>query len=126
MGRTWGFMTQIVFVGNCQMASLCELYRLFSEDTISSVISYLPSYEHLTEQGRASLAKADILIEQVLDLAPAIDLKGVAAGARRHFVPLVAAGVSAFLCVRRFQSHPPLGKKQYPAPGLLGKGHLAD
>ncbi len=74
------------------MASLCELYRLFSEDTISSVISYLPSYEHLTEQGRASLAKADILIEQVLDLAPAIDLKGVAAGARRHFVPLVAAG----------------------------------
>ena len=33
-------------------------------------------------------------------------------------------GVSVFLCVRRFQSHPPLGKQQYLALGLLGKSRL--
>ena len=45
---------------------------------------------------------------------------------RKRWLVERGMGVSAFLCVRRFQSHPPLGKKQYPAPGLLGKGHLAD
>ena len=49
---------KIIFVGNCQIAVLFELFRLFSETALDDQMSYLPSYENLSAEGQKDLQQA--------------------------------------------------------------------
>ena len=85
-------MRRVVFIGNCQVQCLSQLYERFSEGKGEEQIAYLPSYEDLTDDGTAAIAEADVIIEQRLDIPPQVDTGGIASNAERHFVPLVAGG----------------------------------
>lgn len=95
-------MRQIAFIGNCQLQSLSQLYQRFS-DAADTEVSFLPSYEDLTEERAQALARADVIVEQRLDVTPRATPEGVRAGAERIFVPLVAGG---FLWPFAGQPHP--------------------
>ena len=96
-------MRRIVFIGNCQLLSLSQLYRRFADRARDEDIAYLPSYEDLTDDRVGTLATADIIIEQRMDVAPKAELGGIATAAEHHFVPLLAGG---FLWPFAGQPHP--------------------
>jgi tetratricopeptide (TPR) repeat protein len=96
-------MRRVVFIGNCQVQSLSQLYQRFADRAGDEHIAYLPSYEHLTDERAATIAAADVLIEQRLDVAPRAEIDGIAGNAERHFVPLLAGG---FLWPFAGQPHP--------------------
>ena len=56
-------MRRVVFIGNCQVQSLSQLYQRFADRAGDEHIAYLPSYEHLTDERAATIAAADVLIE---------------------------------------------------------------
>jgi tetratricopeptide (TPR) repeat protein len=85
-------MRRVVFIGNCQIYSLLQLYQRFSERKGEEEIVYLPSYEDLTDDRAARVAEADIIVEQRFDVAPRADAGGIATNAERYFVPLLAGG----------------------------------
>ena len=96
-------MRRVVFIGNCQVQSLSQLYQRFSERNSEETIAYLPSYEDLTDDGAAAIAQADVIVEQRLDLPPRAEIDGIVNHAERHFVPLLAGG---FLWPFAGQPHP--------------------
>lgn len=96
-------MRRIVFVGNCQLLSLSQLYQRFAEQAGREEIAYTPSYQDLTEDRIATIARADVVIEQRMDVAPRADLNGIVTRAERHFVPLLGGG---FLWPFAGQPHP--------------------
>jgi tetratricopeptide (TPR) repeat protein len=94
---------KMVFVGNCQIAVLFELFRLFSETALDDQMRYLPSYENLSAEGQKDLQQADVIVEQILDLGPRVNVEDHNQHARRVLVPLVACG---FLWPFAGQAHP--------------------
>ena len=96
-------MRRVVFIGNCQLLSLSQLYQRFARRAREEQIAYLPSYEDLTEDRAATIAAADVLIEQRMDVAPRAEVDGATAKAVRLFVPLLAGG---FLWPFAGQPHP--------------------
>lgn len=100
---------RVVFVGNCQLDTLANLYRRVAGSESSDVVTYLPSYRDANAGQRRIIADADVLVQQVLDFAPRIgDLE---THATVHLVPHVAG---AFLWPYTGQPHP----KNAPAPFL--------
>jgi tetratricopeptide (TPR) repeat protein len=85
-------MRRVVFIGNCQVYSLSQLYQRFSERTSEEQIVYLPSYEDITDDRAAQVAEADVIVEQRMDVAPRADVGGIVTNAERFFVPLLAGG----------------------------------
>jgi tetratricopeptide (TPR) repeat protein len=118
-------MRRVVFIGNCQVQSLSQLYRRFSERESEEQIAYLPSYEDLTDDRAATIAEADVIIEQRMDVAPRADIDGVVSNAERYFVPLVAGG---FLWPFAGQAHPrnesPWFMPSGPYGGEMGDSYL--
>ena len=55
-------MRRIVFVGNCQVQALSQLYERFSGR--EERVVYLPSYEDLSSEAAAQIGAADVLVEQ--------------------------------------------------------------
>jgi tetratricopeptide (TPR) repeat protein len=96
-------MRRVVFIGNCQIQYLAQLYRRFADWAVEEQIAYLPSYEDLTDERVATIAGADIIVEQRLDIAPLAEAGGIATAAERHAVPLLAGG---FLWPFAGQPHP--------------------
>ena len=47
-------MRRVVFIGNCQVQSLSQLYRRFADGPREEQIAYLPSYEDLTDDRAAT------------------------------------------------------------------------
>jgi tetratricopeptide (TPR) repeat protein len=96
-------MRRIVFIGNCQLLSLSQLYRRFADRAGDEQITYLPSYEDLTQDRITTITDADVIVEQRMDVAPKAEIGGIATTAERHFVPLLAGG---FLWPFAGQPHP--------------------
>ena len=115
-------MRRMVFIGNCQLQCLSQLYQRFSERKSEEQIAYLPSYEDLTDDRTATIAEADVIIEQRLDLAPRADLGGIVSNAERHFVPLLAGG---FLWPFAAQAHPRNENPWFMPNGPFG-GEMSD
>ena len=84
-------MQHLVFVGNCQMEVLCNLYKRFAWNRRECRISYIPSYNDLSVVNRRILESADILVEQLLDVAEKVDAATVYSSAQHVKVPVVAA-----------------------------------
>lgn len=81
---------RIVFVGNCQTQALSELYRRFAPDAAEQELVYVPSHEDLSPAHFTALEQADIMVEQRLDLQPAIEPTRIAMSARHMRVPLLS------------------------------------
>jgi tetratricopeptide (TPR) repeat protein len=118
-------MRRVVFIGNCQVQSLSQLYQRFSEWSGTEQIDYLPSYEDLTDDRTATIAEADVIVEQRMDVAPRAEIDGIVSNAERHFVPLVAGG---FLWPFAGQQHPrnesPWFMPSGPYDGEMGDSYL--
>lgn len=84
-------MRRVVFVGNCQVEALGQLYRQF-DGRAGERVDYVPGYEDLTPERVASLEAADLIVEQRMDVTPRAEPDGVRAGAERRFVPLLGGG----------------------------------
>jgi tetratricopeptide (TPR) repeat protein len=115
-------MRRVVFIGNCQVQSLSQLYQRFSERKGEEQIAYLPSYEDLTDDRTATIAQADVIIEQRMDVAPKAEIDGIASNAERHFVPLLAGG---FLWPYAGQPHPS-NERLWFLPGGPYDGEMSD
>ncbi len=76
------------------MELLSQLYRRFSERSSEEQVAYLPSYQDLTDDGASTIATADAIIEQRMDLAPRVETGDIVSHAERHFVPLLAGDFS--------------------------------
>ena len=96
-------MRRIVFIGNCQVQLLEQLYRRYAGREGEEQILYLPSYEDLTPERSATIASADVIVEQRLDVAPKAEIDGNTIRGERWFVPLLAGG---FLWPFAGQPHP--------------------
>ena len=115
-------MRRIVFIGNCQVQSLSQLYRRYADRARDEDIAYLPSYEDLTDDRVATIADADIVIEQRMDVAPRAEIGGIGTPAERHFVPLLAGG---FLWPFAGQAHP-RNESHWFLPGGPFDGEMSD
>jgi tetratricopeptide (TPR) repeat protein len=96
-------MRRFVFVGNCQLKTLADLYRSFSERPGGEEISYMPSYEQLTDERIKVLEQADLVVEQRLDFPPQVEIGGITIRAERHLIPLLSG---AFLWPYAGEPHP--------------------
>ena len=100
---------RVVFVGNCQLYTLANLYRRVAGSESDDNIAYVPSYQDADAGQRRIIAEADVLVQQVLDFAPRIG--DLPTRATVHLVPHIAG---AFLWPYTGQPHP----KNAPAPFL--------
>jgi hypothetical protein len=62
----------IVFVGNCQMSALANMYRRAWPDGHDHDVIYLPNYVQATEEAARKVASTDILVQQIIDFVPQI------------------------------------------------------
>ena len=91
----------IVFVGNCQLGTLTNLYnRVVAPDSDATAI-WFASYEDASPEQLRVIAEADIVVRQVQDFAPRIG--DFATDAAVQLVPHVTA---AFLWPCTGQAHP--------------------
>ncbi|HEX5328281.1 MAG TPA: WcbI family polysaccharide biosynthesis putative acetyltransferase [Acetobacteraceae bacterium] len=102
----------IVFVGNCQLDALAQLYQRLAAAPDDEVV-YLASYRPAADAERDHVAEADILLRQVLDFAPRVG--DVATRAETHLIPHIAA---PFLWPCTGAPHP----RNAPAPMLDASG----
>lgn len=102
----------IVLVGNCQLDALAHLYRRVAAAPDDEVI-YLASYRPAADAERDHVAEADILLRQVLDLAPRIG--DIETRAETYLIPHIGA---PFLWPCTGAPHP----RNAPAPMLDASG----
>lgn len=96
-------MQRVIMIGNCQIQSLYGLYLRFAERSAGQNITYIRSYEDISDDARLAIQAADIVIEQVQDFKPTADIAGIPTNAKRIPVPVVNAG---FLWPFAGQPHP--------------------
>jgi tetratricopeptide (TPR) repeat protein len=99
----------IVFLGNCQAGTLATLYREVIARETGARVTYVESYVTAGEEAQKTVARANVLVRQVLDFAPATaDLHS---DGQTVLAPLVSA---AFLWPCSGTKHP----LNAPAPYL--------
>ena len=96
-----GGKRKIVLVGNCQVNAMASLYKRFVTPRTGDTIEAVASYQDLTDDGLRLIEEADLLVEQILDMAPRANVPSSAA--HRLFIPAVSA---AFLWPFAGQQHP--------------------
>ena len=118
-------MQRIVFVGNCQVLAISNLFRQFAWRRHEQALSYVAAYEELDDAGAEAIAQADLIIEQVFDVAPKTEVGGMNVRARRIFVPLVSCH---FLWPFAGTAHPQNPSRPYlpagPFPAEFGMSFL--
>jgi len=116
---------RIVFIGNCQMEVIRNLYDKFVGGITVDETYFLPAWTELDDQGKKILAAADLLVDQVQSFTRGIDLPPSIAAIRRVSVPLVSA---SFLWPFAGSAHPLNADSPWlkggPYPGELGDGFL--
>jgi len=79
----------IVFLGNCQAGTLASLYREVIAPETGEKVAYVASYVTAGADAQETVARARVLVRQVLDFAPATaDLRS---DGRTVLAPLVSA-----------------------------------
>ncbi len=115
-------MSMIVFIGNCQTRAISQLYETFVAPARGETVRYIESYQDLTDDARAALADARIVVEQVVDVEPKALAEGVNPVARRVPCPLVACGFLWPFAGEARQGNAPL----WHLPGGPFPGELSD
>lgn len=112
----------IVLIGNCQVQAMAGLYKRFVARRSGDVVEHVPSYQDLTEENRAAIERADLVVEQLFDLKQQADTDAVSTTTPRLFIPMVTA---AFLWPFAGSPHPKNAGTPYLAGGPYG-GEAAD
>jgi hypothetical protein len=117
-------MQSIVLIGNCQIRALHNLYVRFVGAAARQRLTFIESYEDISEQDRIAIANADLIVQQVQDFKPRADIAGIETLAERVLVPVVNCG---FLWPFAGQPHPdnpsrPISKPvpTAPSPAMPG------
>jgi Flp pilus assembly protein TadD len=104
---------------------LSELYRKFVGSYSGDQVSYIPSYEDLGDEDGRALAQADILVQQILDFEPRVDLSITKAGVQHHLVPFVtAAFLWPFATEAHIRNKPLPFLRDGPYPPQIGDAYL--
>src|SRR5215468_3088721 len=85
-------MQSTVLIGNCQIRSLYNLYVRFVGAARQQRVTFIESYEDLSEADRNAIQSADVIVEQVQDFKPKAGVAGIDISAIRIMVPLVNCG----------------------------------
>jgi len=97
-------MAKIVFVGNCQIQSICNAYKSFVSPWTGDDCTFLDAYTFAPEGAAAEMLRAaEILVGQVADFKSNIDIDLVPQHVVKYRVPVVSAG---FLWPFGGQPHP--------------------
>jgi tetratricopeptide (TPR) repeat protein len=96
-------MARIVFVGNCQIQSICNAYKSFVSPWTGDDCTFLDAYTFTPETAANVLRGADILVGQVAEFKSNIDIDVVPAHLVKYRVPVVSGG---FLWPFGGQPHP--------------------
>lgn len=94
---------RIVVIGNCQVDMIAQLYRRFVAGRAGDTIEHVPSYKNLNDQHRGVIQQADVVVEQLFDLAQQADTGALPTTTPRLFIPMVTA---AFLWPFAGSPHP--------------------
>jgi tetratricopeptide (TPR) repeat protein len=94
---------QIVLIGNCQMQAMAGLYKRFVSGRSGDIVEHVASYQDLTDENRATIQRADVVVEQLFDLKQQADTDALATTTPRIFIPMVTA---AFLWPFAGSPHP--------------------
>lgn len=108
---------RIVAVGNCQVAAMAELYRRFAAGSRGDTITAVASYTDLDDAARTALREADIVIEQVMDVAQKAEVGELPRRVERLLIPSVSC---AFLWPFAGQAHPRNTPTPFLAAGPYG------
>jgi hypothetical protein len=115
-------MRRVVFVGNRQIEVLARLYRQFGDGERSGRAIYIAAHRQPSDDDWEALATADVIVEQLQDFKPKIDLSGLSGSAERIAVPLAIGG---FLWPFAGQAHPGNPSLPYlPYPAEWGDAYL--
>jgi Flp pilus assembly protein TadD len=96
-------MAKIVFVGNCQIQSICNAYNAFVSPWTGDSGHFVDAYSLDPAAAAAAFEGADILVGQVAETKSNIDVDGISAGVVRYRVPVVTG---SFLWPFGGQPHP--------------------
>ena len=110
-------MQSIVLIGNCQIRALYNLYLRFAGAALRQRLTFIESYEHLTDADRNAIQLADLIVEQVQDFRPKADIAGIETFAERIMVPVVSCN---FLWPFAGQPHPQNPQRAYLESGAYG------
>jgi tetratricopeptide (TPR) repeat protein len=94
---------KVVFVGNCQVHMLSNLYDRLGGESGRDCVFYVPNYTDVSPESADILDTADLVIEQRTSLPQSAAVVGLAPRAERIFVPLISGG---FLWPFAGQPHP--------------------
>jgi tetratricopeptide (TPR) repeat protein len=96
-------MAKIVFVGNCQVQSVCNAYNSFVSPWTGETATFVDAYAFTPDKVGGLLEGADILVGQVAEFKSHIDIDDVPAHVVKYRIPVVSAG---FLWPFGGQPHP--------------------
>jgi tetratricopeptide (TPR) repeat protein len=109
-------MASIVFIGNCQLEGMSNVYREFVAGRTGEKVHHVPSHVHLTAAARDMLLTADIVVSQVQDLQPVAGLDALHIPGHTVLIPTVTAH---FLWpYNKMERHPRAVDDSYFAPDL--------
>jgi tetratricopeptide (TPR) repeat protein len=118
-------MRRAVFVGNRQMEVLARLYRAFDDGERVGHSTYIAAHVQPSDDDWKALAAADVIVEQLQDFKPKIDLSDLPGNAERVLAPVASGG---FLWPFAGQGHPRNPSLPYlkagPYPAELGDAYL--
>ena len=85
-------MQSTALIGNCQIRALHNLYVRFVGAAREQRVTFIESYEDLSDSDRNAIQSADVIVEQVQDFKPKADVAGIETFATRIMVPLINCG----------------------------------
>ena len=119
-------MAKIVFVGNCQIQSVCNAYNTFVSPWTADVGTFVDAYKFKPGVVAATIQDADVIVGQVAEFEPELDIDAVPTRAAKLRIPVVCGGfLWPFAGV---QPHPKSESRRYmplgPYPRELGDTYL--
>jgi hypothetical protein len=116
-------MAKVIFIGNCQLLALHNLYQRFVVPDQPTVAVYVPSYADPAPSVAQEIANADHLVVQVVHFTPKIG--DIVSDATRHLIPHVWA---PFIWPHFGEGHPHNKSHPFcaegPYPAELGDRYL--
>ena len=117
-------MANIVFVGNCQMRAVWNIYRTFVSPSTRDTCMYVDAYE-ANPASTAIIETAEIVVGQVAEFKSNIDLDQLPSAIKQFRIPVVSG---VFLWPFGGQAHPKSAKLPFldlgPYPAEMGDLHL--
>ena len=107
------------------MLALHDLYKRFVGNSLSREVTYVPSYQDITPKDLEKLGRANVIVEQVFDFEPSVNLKDLGLTAKIIPIPVLSG---TFLWPFAGSEHPSNPRRSYlevgPYPAEYGDSFL--